>query len=136
MMPIPLSPLASIEAVRPVFMIIMGIFLMVIAWRLSKVSTGWASRLIVAGSLLLGFGYAVILPLYEAGVIERYAPQRMHYHGTAATALAWHAVKLVAMNCGWLIFGLGVAIHAKLLSFPAPRRAITAPTLISNESAA
>ncbi len=129
-------PLASIEAVRPVFLIIMGIFLMVIAWRLSKISTGWASRMIVAGALLLGFGYAIVLPLYEAGVIERYAPGRTHYHGTAATALAWQAMKLISMNCGWLFFGLGVALHAKLITVPAPRRATYPPALASNESAA
>jgi len=136
MMQIPPLPLASIEAVRPVFLIIMGIFLMVIAWRLSKIATGWAARMIVAGALLLGFGYAIVMPLYEAGVIERYAPGRTHYHGTAATALAWQAVKLLSMNCGWLFFGLGVALHAKLLSAPAPRRATNPSTFVSNESAA
>lgn len=136
MMHIPLLPLASIEAVRPVFLIIMGLFLMVIAWRLSKVSTGWAARMIVGGALLLGFGYAIVLPLYEAGLIERYAPGRTHYHGSAATALAWQVVKLVTMNCGWLFFGLGVALHANLLNFPSTRRAVHSPTLVSNESAA
>lgn len=136
MMHIPPLPLGSIEAVRPVFLIIMGLFLMVIAWRLSRISTGWAARMIVAGALLLGFGYAIVMPLYEAGVIERYSPGRTHYHGAAATALAWQAVKLISMNCGWLFFGLGVALHAKLLSMPAHRRAINSPALASNESVA
>lgn len=129
-------PLASIEAVRPVFLIVMGIFLMVIAWRLSKVSSGWAARMIVAGALLLGFGYAVMLPMYEAGMIESYSSRKIHYHGSEATALAWQAVKLVAMNCGWLFFGIGVAIHANLLSIPAPRRISPPPTLNSHESVA
>ncbi len=136
MMHIPPLPLGSIEAVRPVFLIIMGLFLMVIAWRLSKISTSWAARMIVAGALLLGFGYAVVMPLYEAGIIERYAPDRTRYHGTAATALAWQAVKLISMNCGWLLFGLGVALHAKLIRMPAPRRAINSPTRASHESVA
>ena len=36
--------LGSIEAVRPVFMIVMGVFLMVIAWRLCKTTEGWTAR--------------------------------------------------------------------------------------------
>lgn len=130
-------PLGSIEAVRPVFLIVMGAFLMVIAWRLSKNSSGWAARMIIAGALLLSFGYAVVMPLYEAGLIESYAPTRTHYRGEAATALAWQAVKLVAMNCGWLFFGIGVALHAKVLSTPAARRlANHPPTLTNHESVA
>lgn len=128
-------PLGSIEAVRPVFMIVMGIFLMIIAWRLCKCTEGWTARLIVAGALLLGFGYAVILPLYEAGIIERVSSAG-HYHGSAATAVAWHAVKLVAMNSGWLLFGLGLAMHAKVFAAPSPSRKTTSPTLAPHESVA
>lgn len=125
-------PLGSIEAVRPVFLIVMGIFLMVIAWRVSRVSRGWTARMIVAGSLLLGFGYALLLPLYQAGVIQSYSPTRP-YDAGAATAMGWHAVKLVAMNGGWLIFGLGLAMHAKLFTLPAPRPALNPPTRASHE---
>ncbi len=132
---IPPLYLGSIEAVRPVFLIIMGVFLMVIAWRLAKCTSGWTARMIVAGALLLCFGYAVILPLYEAGFIERYSP-RTRYHGSAATALAWQAVKLISMNSGWLFFGIGVAMHAKLFGTPAPRRATNPPTLTNHESVA
>ena len=128
-------PLASIEAVRPVFMIVMGIFLMVIAWRLSKVSTGWTARMIVAGSLLLGFGYALLMPLYEAGLIERYSAAG-HYHSSGANAVAWQAVKMVAMNSGWLIFGLGIAMHAKILGVPAPRRATPPPPRAKHDAVA
>ncbi|MEO7097822.1 MAG: hypothetical protein ABI162_00560 [Luteolibacter sp.] len=128
-------PIGSIEAVRPVFMIVMGIFLMLFAWRLSKISSGWTARLIVAGSLLLGFGYAILMPLYEAGVIERYSSAG-HYHGSAANAVAWQAVKLVAMNSGWLIFGLGIAMHAKLFSASSPRRSPNPPTVAKHESVA
>ena len=126
--------LGSIEAIRPVFLMVMGVFLMVIAWRLSKTSEGWTARMIVAGALLLGFGYAVMMPLYDAGLIERYAPMR-RYHGSAATAVAWQAVKVISMNSGWLLFGLGVAMHAKLFSAPAPRRA-TSPPHLSHEFSA
>ena len=128
-------PLASIEAIRPVFMIVMGIFLMVIAWRLSKCTHGWTARMIVAGALLLGFGYTVMLPLYEAGGIERFSP-RGNYHGSAATAIAWHSVKLVAMNSGWLLFGLGLAMHAKVFTAAAPRRQLTPAPLAPHESVA
>jgi hypothetical protein len=115
------SALGSIAAVRPVFLIVMGVFLMLIAWRLAKTSGVWTARLLVAGALLLGFGYAVIMPLFEAGVIERYTPTRRHYHGSAATAVAWHLVRMVVMNSGWLLFGLGLALHAKIFSLPAAR---------------
>jgi hypothetical protein len=108
--------LGSIEAIRPVFMIVMGVFLMLIAWRVCKTADGWTSRLIVSGSLLLGFGYALLLPLYDAGLIERFSPT------SGATALAWHAVKMVVMNCGWLLFGTGLALHAKVFSFSPPPR--------------
>lgn len=128
-------PLGSIEAVRPVFMIVMGIFLMIIAWRLCKCTAGWTARLIAAGALLLGFGYAVMLPLYDAGVIERFSSAG-HHHGSAATAAAWHSVKLITMNSGWLLFGLGLAMHAKVFAAPSPHRKTTSPTLSSHESVA
>ena len=115
--------LASIEAIRPVFMIVMGVFLMIIAWRLCKTTEGWTARLIVAGSLMLGFGYAVMLPLYDAGVIPRFSAT-----GSSASALAWHAVKLVVMNFGWLLFGLGLALHAQVFSIsPPPRKLSPSP---------
>lgn len=114
------SQLASIEAIRPVFMIVMGVFLMIIAWRLSKTTEGWTARLIVAGSLLLGFGYAVVLPLYDAGLLPRFSA-----NGSSAAALGWHVVKLVVMNCGWLLFGLGLALHAKIFAPSPPRRKLS-----------
>jgi hypothetical protein len=107
-----LPPLASIEAVRPVFLIVMGVFLMLIAWRLAKTSTVWTARILIAGALLLGFGYAVMMPMYEAGVLKYYSAKALYQNG--ASVLAWHAVKLVVMNAGWLLFGTGVAMHAKV----------------------
>lgn len=70
---------------------------------------------------MLAFGYAIVMPLYEAGVIEIYSPHRLRYHGTAADALAWQTVKLVVMNMGWLVFGLGLAMHSGILGFSSPR---------------
>lgn len=113
--------LGSIEAARPVFMIVMSVFMLLFAWRLAKVSTAWTSRLLMAGALMLAFGYGLLLPLYEAGLVERYAPARQHYQDGAATALGWHVTKMVVMNLGWLVLGLGLAMHAKILSSPAPR---------------
>ncbi len=114
--------LASLEAIRPVFMIVMGVFLMVIAWRLCQTTEGWTARLIVSGAFLLGFGYSLLLPLYDAGLIERYSPV------SSATALGWHVVKLVVMNCGWLLFGLGLALHAQVFSIsPPPRKLSPSP---------
>ena len=79
--------LGSIEAARPVFMIVMGVFMLMFAWRLAKVSDAWTARLLMAGALMLAFGYTLLLPLYDAGVLERYSPARQRYHGSAATAL-------------------------------------------------
>ncbi len=110
-------PLASIEAARPVFMIVMGVFLMVIAWRMARDSEGWGARFLVGGAFLLCVGYAFLIPMYEAGKIVRYMPHS-HLHDTS-TALGWHAVKLVVMNAGWLVLGLGLGIHSGLLRVPA-----------------
>ncbi len=103
--------LASIESIRPVFLIVMGISLLMLAWRLSKDASRWSGRFIFSGAMLLAVGYSVVMPLYEAGKIERMSE---HVHGDMATAMAWHVVKLVAMNTGWLLFGLGLALHANV----------------------
>ena len=121
--------LGSIEAVRPVFWMVMGVFLFLYAWRLAQRSDPWTSRLLVAGALLLAAGYSFVMPMYEAGVLERYAPARSHYHGSAEIALAWHVVKLVVMNFGWLVFGIGLALHAQILRLPARRSQLAATTI-------
>lgn len=130
-----LLPLASIEAVRPVFMMVMGLFLIVIAWRLSKITSGWTARLIVSGALLLGFGYGVVVPMYEAGMIEPLSSRGL-YKGSAEVAVAWHCVKLFVMNGGWLVFGLGVAMHARIFSPATPRRQPATSPLASHGSIA
>ena len=67
-----------------------------------------------------------MLPLYDAGLIERYSPRPLPWQ--RATALAWHAVKLVVMNCGWLLFGLGLALHAQVFSdFSSPPETFALP---------
>lgn len=110
--------IASIEAVRPVFMIVMGGFLMLIAWRLSRVTAPWTSRILVSGAFLLGTGYALILPMYDAGILQS-IPQAHRTGGNVASAVAWHCVKVVVMNGGWLFFGIGLAMHTRLFSAPA-----------------
>jgi len=114
--------LASIESIRPVFLIVMGISLLMLAWRLSKDASRWSGRFIFSGAILLAIGYSVVMPLYEAGKIERMSE---HVHGDMATAMAWHVVKLVAMNTGWLFFGLGLALHANVFG-SSPSREILA----------
>lgn len=127
--------LGSIEAVRPVFLIVMGVFLALIAWRLARTSGVWTARALVSGAILLGFGYAVMMPLYDAGVIEHYSTKGL-YHGAASTALAWHAVKIVVMNFGWLLFGIGIALHANILGSPAPRPRMETRQISPHESIA
>lgn len=127
--------LGSIDAMRPVFMIVMGVFLMLIAWRLAKGAHGWTGWSMVGGAMLLGFGYTILLPLYELGRIESYQANG-HYHGNPAVAAGWHAVKLVVMNGGWLLFGLGVASHARLFATSSVRKARKPRTVLSHESVA
>jgi len=127
--------LGSIEAVRPVFLIVMGVFLMLLGWRLAKTSGTWTARSLVAGALMLGFGYAVMMPLYEAKLIEPFSPKG-HYHGAAASAVAWHVVKLMVMNLGWLLFGIGIALHANILGSPAPRPRVHSRNSSPHESIA
>ncbi len=119
----PILVLGSIDAIRPVFLIVMGLFLMIVAWRLCHSSTGWTARVIAAGALLLGLGYGLIVPMYHAGLIRPYSPAAPH-QGDVSIAMAFHAVKILTMNGGWLLFGIGIAMHAKLLGKPAPRRAL------------
>jgi hypothetical protein len=123
--------LGSVEAIRPVFWMVMGFFIFLYAWRLAQRSERWTARLLVTGALLLAFGYTLVLPMYEAGVLERYAEQRRNYHGSADVALAWHVVKLTAMNFGWLVFGLGMALHAGVLRLPARRPAADTQHVVS-----
>lgn len=130
-----LLPLASITAVRPVFLIVMGVSLVLIAWRLSKITSGWTARLIVSGALLLGFGYALLLPMYEAGIIEPVSSRGI-YRGAADAAVAWNTVKTVVMNGGWLLFGLGVALHARVFSPAPPRRQPATSPIAHHESIA
>ncbi len=129
-------PLASIDAARPVFMIVMGFSLMLVAWRLARDTEGWSARFLVGGAFLLFIGYTLLLPMYEAGKILRYHPD-VHVHGSS-NALAWHAVKIVVMNSGWLVFGLGLGLHSGLIRVPAFLR-ISKPqstTVSGHESAA
>lgn len=114
-----IGTLASIDAARPVFLIVMGISLVVFVLRLAGSAREWSSRLMIVGSLMLGAGYAIVLPAYEAGLIESiHSPHTVHLE----TALAWHTVRLVLMNTGWLVFGIGVAMHAKIFPQAVPRK--------------
>ena len=126
--------LGSIEATRPVFLIVMGISLMMIAWRFAKKASGWSPRLMMAGAILLGFGYSILLPLYEAGKIGRYTSP-VHFHGDEDLILAFHALKIFTMNVGWFLLGLGLAIHTKILTAPPLKHPHPSPPS-SHESAA
>jgi hypothetical protein len=105
--------LGSIEALRPVFMIVMGAFLLLIAWRMSQRTGGYAGKMLRTGSVLLAFGYAVITPLYETKTIIPLSQVGV-VAGDPAVALAWHVIRMIAMNGGWLLIGTALAIHARL----------------------
>jgi hypothetical protein len=125
-MPYPLTPLplASIDAMRPVFLIVMGLSLLFIAWRLTRHTNGWASRILMSGALLLALGYSVTIPLYQAKVILPMNLVMFYPDADAGIAMGWHLVKLFSMNGGWLLFGLGLAIHARVFESAATPRAV------------
>ena len=83
---------------------------------------------------MLCFGYAILVPMYEAGIIEKFHP-RAHLHDPA-TAMGWHAVKLVVMNAGWLVFGLGLGLHSGLIRMPAALKFPRTRTVSAHESIA
>ncbi len=115
-----LPPLASVDAARPVFMIVMGIFLMVFAWRMAREMDRWTARFLVAGAFLLCFGYAFLIPMYEAGIIG--GVSKGAGISQSQSAIGWHAVKVVVMNSGWLFLGLGLGLHSGLIRIPAALR--------------
>lgn len=57
-------PLASVGAMRPVFMIVMGAFLLLTVWRMTRGTRGWTPRILLAGAFLLALGYGVVMPMY------------------------------------------------------------------------
>ncbi len=119
-------PLASIEAMRPVFLIVMGAFLLLIAWRVTRGSRNWGGRMMLAGAMMLCFGYSVVVPLYQSGRMVS-LHHLHHYHGEAWIPVFWHCARLIGMNLGWFLFGLGAAMHARLFEIsPRPVR-VSAP---------
>ena len=120
-------PLASISAMRPVFMIVMGAFLLLTTWRMTRGTRGWAPRVLMAGALLLAFGYSVVMPLYQAGVLIPLS-QIGVTSADAASAVGWHVVKTISMNVGWLTFGLGLALHAGIFETEKSTAPVEAPS--------
>lgn len=124
-----LLPLASIEAVRPVGLVVLGAFLLLFAWRISRSSGRWAARLLTGGALLLALGYMIVLPMYEAGLILPLS-MKILAHPQAETWLVWHLIKISTMNLGWFGFGLGLGIHSGFVRFPCLRPSTPQPSLI------
>jgi hypothetical protein len=121
--PVPL--LAATPALRPVFLIVMGAFLLLTAWRMTRGTRGWTPRIILSGAALLAFGYSILTPLYQAGILVPL--DQIGMVGTNPDAvIIWHGVRMLAMNGGWLLLGLGLAAHAGLFETaksPAPVQA-------------
>jgi hypothetical protein len=91
----------------------MGAFLLLTAWRMTRGTRGWTPRIILTGANLLGFGYAILMPLYEAHILTPL--DQIGLMGTNPDAvILWHAAKVLCMNLGWLMFGTGMALHAGL----------------------
>ena len=96
------------------FVLVMGVCLVTVAWRIAMTANAWSARLIVAGALLLGFGYAVLAPIRETGLMAAHAALVKVPAATVET-FSWYTVEGVVMNSGWLLFGVGMALHARIL---------------------
>lgn len=107
-------PMASIEAMRPVFLMVMGFALLLIAWRFSRSADRWPARLMMSGAVLLALGYSVILPLYQAGVLIDFRLLPNFPDRDPGFVAAWQVVKVLTMNGGWLLFGLGLALECRV----------------------
>lgn len=129
----PVLLLASIGAMRPVFMIIMGVFLLLTVWRITRGTSGWAPRILMAGALMLAFGYAVVMPLYQGGMIVPVSSDGGALFEHTASQLGWHLAKMVSMNCGWLLLGLGSAMHAGLFETEKSTAPVQVPISSSHE---
>lgn len=125
---LPPLPLASIEAMRPVFMIVMGLSILFVAWRMTRHTSGWSSRILMAGALLLTLGYSLIIPLYQAKVILPLSLLMFYPETDAGTVMGWHLAKLFSMNGGWMLFGLGLALHARVFESVKATRTVTVAT--------
>ncbi len=108
-----LSPLASLEAARPVFLILMGLSIVAISWRLVKRVSGWPARVLMSGALLLAFGYSLILPMYEVGVLVKPSMVPFSSGADVTRMMGWEVAKAFAMNGGWLLFGLGLFLISR-----------------------
>lgn len=106
-----LAVLASIGAMRPVFLIVMGASLCLIVWRLYKAEGDAATRLMWWGGLSLGLGYGLVMPMYEAGWVVPLSKVG-YVAGDVQTAIWMHLAKLVLMNVGWISLGVGLSWHA------------------------
>ena len=120
-------PLASIGAMRPVFMIVMGAFLLLTAWRMTRGTSGWTPRILLTGAFLLAVGYAVVMPLYQAGILVPLSQVGPATDDLASPVL-WHLVKVVSMNGGWLTVGVGLALHAGLFETEKSPAPVEAPS--------
>jgi hypothetical protein len=94
---------------------------------MTRGTSGWTPRILVAGALLLAIGYSVVMPLYQAGVLIPLSQIGVS-SAEAASALGWHVVKTVSMNGGWLVFGLGLALHAGIFETEKSPAPVEAPS--------
>jgi hypothetical protein len=107
-------------------MIVMGAFLLLTAWRMTRGTRGWTPRLILTGAGLLALGYSVLTPLYQAGIVVPLG--RIGTIGTNPdVVILCHGLRLLAMNGGWLLLGLGLATHAGLFETARSTAPVQAP---------
>ncbi len=132
----PHSPLlfASLDLSRAPLMMALGLALAVFTWRMAGRVRGGGRLPLLAGALLLGLGYSVLLPLQESGLLNR--GHEGHDHARVTDTAAWNMSRVAVMNLGWLLLGGGLALHVRSArkSLPVSSPQSTSPS--SHESLA
>jgi hypothetical protein len=102
---------ASLDLSRAPLMMALGLALMVFTWRLAGRVRGGSRPLLQTGAILLGIGYAVMMPLQDSGILR--AGHEGHRHELVTDTAAWRMSKVAVMNLGWLLLGCGLAMQLR-----------------------
>lgn len=104
--------LASFDYTRVPLMMLLGVALVIFTWRMLSHGEGRGRQLMMVGALLLGCGYAILLPLQDSGLLTTaHGDHAGHDHGGMVDTAMLDTAKLVVMNLGWLLFGGGLALR-------------------------
>lgn len=126
--------LASLDLSRAPLMMALGLALLVFTWRMAGRVRGGGRLPLLAGAVLLGLGYSVMLPLQESGILNR--GHEGHDHARVTETAAWNMSRVAVMNLGWLLLGSGLALHVRSARISLSVSSTQSPSPTSHESLA